>query len=221
MSRKMPRRRPNPRNINPQPFRREAAQLLRGLRGLCGAGSNILGPAQIRYYAQNAGFSGPDLDTAVAIALAESSGNAWIYNPETAAGAPAGKGSYGLWQIYLNAHPEYAGANLYDPQTNAKAAYAIYSSAGGFSPWSTYKSGAYQSFLQPGAASPAIAPGTSQPVTIDASTGQVISNAPDVSQMPAIDSSGAIVPPADPTAMYLGLGALAVGVWMFANVIGE
>jgi Lysozyme like domain len=107
----------------------------------------LLTPAQIAYYAQNAGFSGNDLNIAVAIALAESSGNPNSYNPETAAGTPAGEGSYGLWQIYLHAHPEYSSANLYDPQTNANAAYAIYAAAGGFSPWASYNSGAYQAYL--------------------------------------------------------------------------
>jgi hypothetical protein len=93
-------------------------------------------------------FSGADLATAVAIALAESNppGNPNSYNPETQAGAPLGKGSYGLWQIYLNKHPEYAGVNLYDPQTNANAAFALYS-ASGSKPWSTYNSGKYQRYL--------------------------------------------------------------------------
>jgi hypothetical protein len=122
----------------------------------------ILTPAQISYYAQNAGFTGQNLATAIAIALAESSGNANIYNPETGAGTPQGEGSYGLWQIYLNAHPEYSGANLYDPQTNANAAFAIFSAAGGFSPWATYNSGRYQAYLVPGAiAAPAAIPGGS------------------------------------------------------------
>lgn len=98
--------------------------------------------------ASNAGFTGDDLQTAVAIALAESQGNPNAYNPETAAGTPQGKGSYGLWQIYLKAHPEFAGQNLYDPQTNANAAYRVYVAAGySFSPWSTFGSGAYQAFL--------------------------------------------------------------------------
>lgn len=97
--------------------------------------------------AQAVGFSGPDLLTAVAIALAESGGNPQAYNPESAAGAPQGQGSFGLWQIYLKAHPQFSGANLFDPGTNAAAAYSIYSSAGGFSPWSTFTSGAYQGNL--------------------------------------------------------------------------
>jgi hypothetical protein len=105
-----------------------------------------LSAGQIAQYAANAGWSGNDLSTAVAIALAESAGNPSAYNPETAAGAPVGKGSYGLWQIYLNAHPEYAADNLYDPQTNANDAYEIWQSAG-FSAWSTYSGKQYQAFL--------------------------------------------------------------------------
>lgn len=107
-----------------------------------------LTPSQISQLASDAGFSGNDLVTAVAIALAESGGNPNNYNPETAAGAPQGKGSYGLWQIYLNAHPEFAGDNLYDPAANANAAFSIYSASGqSFRAWSTFKSGAYQAFL--------------------------------------------------------------------------
>jgi Lysozyme like domain len=103
-----------------------------------------LSPAQIAQYAANAGFTGQDLITAVAVALAESGGDPNAYNPETAANAPSGKGSYGLWQIYLNMHPEFAGQNLYDPATNAAAAFAVYMAAGGtFTPWSTYLGGAY------------------------------------------------------------------------------
>jgi hypothetical protein len=98
----------------------------------------ILSPAQIQGYAAGAGFSGADLPTAVAIALAESSGDPAAYNPE---------GSVGLWQIYLPDHPEYAGANLTDPQVNANAAFGIYSKARGFRPWTTFGSGAYQKYL--------------------------------------------------------------------------
>jgi hypothetical protein len=101
--------------------------------------------------AENAGFNGQDLTTAVAVAYAESSGNPNAYNPETAAGTPKGQGSYGLWQIYLKAHPEYNGQNLFDPQTNANAAYAIYAAAGDtFSPWSTYAAGtgAFTNYLE-------------------------------------------------------------------------
>ena len=95
--------------------------------------------AQIFQLAAAAGFSGADLATAVAIAQAESSGNPNAYNPE---------GSYGLWQIYLPAHPEFASWNLYDPQQNAAAAYQVYKAAGySFAPWSTFKGGQYLAYL--------------------------------------------------------------------------
>jgi len=112
----------------------------------------ILSPSQIAQYAAAAGFTGGDLVTAVAIALAESNGgdpNAYNAEPQDVPGSYGrtssgdGKGSYGLWQIYLAAHPEFAGANLLDPQTNANAAFSIYAIAGGFHPWSTYTSGQY------------------------------------------------------------------------------
>lgn len=108
----------------------------------------IASVGNIAAYARNAGFSGADLVTAVAIAYAESSGDPNAYNPETAAGAPQDKGSFGLWQIYLNAHPEFEGWNLYDPQQNANAAYSIYRAAGySFRPWSTFKGGSYTVYL--------------------------------------------------------------------------
>jgi hypothetical protein len=98
--------------------------------------------------AVNAGFSGADLVTAVAVALAESRGNPQakgdIDIPQ------AGSASYGLWQINSYWHPEYGPdfTTLYDPQTNANAAYAIYAAAGNrFTPWSTYKTGVYSSFV--------------------------------------------------------------------------
>lgn len=99
---------------------------------------------QIIALAAGAGFVGDDLTTAVSIALAESGGDPQAYNPERAANTPQGYGSFGLWQIYLKAHPEYKGQNLFDPQLNASAAFAVYSSAGNsFRPWSTFGSGAY------------------------------------------------------------------------------
>jgi hypothetical protein len=93
--------------------------------------------------AQNAGFSGDDANTAAAIALAESSGNPSAVGDLNV--TPGG--SIGLWQINLKAHPEYTASQLTDPATNASAAYAIYSAAGGFSPWTTYNSGAYETYL--------------------------------------------------------------------------
>lgn len=103
----------------------------------------VLTPKQIVGYAAQAGFTGDMLVTATAVALAESQGSTTAYNPETAAGTPYGSGSRGLWQIYGYAHPNYNNNTLYDPLTNARAAFAISSSGHNFSPWSTYMNGAY------------------------------------------------------------------------------
>jgi Lysozyme like domain len=104
--------------------------------------------SQLVNLAQSAGFNASDAITAAAIAIAESGGNPSAYNPEIAASAPCGLGSYGLWQIYLNAHPEFTGQNLYDPSINAQAAFSVWKGAGNsFSPWSTFKSGVYSTYL--------------------------------------------------------------------------
>lgn len=101
---------------------------------------------EIARLASNAGFTGNDLSIAVAVALAESGGNPNAHGDLMLPGS----GSYGLWQIYSHAHPEY-GPNfdqLFDPQTNADAAFAVYSAAGNsFRPWSTFNSGIYANYL--------------------------------------------------------------------------
>jgi hypothetical protein len=124
-----------------------------------GALSGKLSSAQIRTYATNAGFQGSDLDTAVAVALAESSGNpAAVGDLNVTPG-----GSIGLWQVNLAAHPEYTAAQLKDPQTNANAAFAIYQAAGNsFSPWTTFNTGAYMQYL------PSTQPDSSATETADA-----------------------------------------------------
>lgn len=108
-----------------------------------------LTPAQIRKVAANAGFSGSDLNIAVAVAQAESGGNPRSHNTN----AGTGDDSYGLWQInYFGSlrGPRTAdfgpGSGLYDPQKNADAAHVIFKRSG-WSAWSTYKSGAYKRFM--------------------------------------------------------------------------
>ena len=103
-----------------------------------------LSASEIAQLARTAGFAGSDLVTAVAIALAESSGDpAIVGDLEITRG-----GSIGLWQINLYWHPEYSKELLLNPEANA-AAYAIYANADhSFSPWSTYASGSYRRFLE-------------------------------------------------------------------------
>lgn len=110
---------------------------------------NLNRTQQIAQYAANAGFSGDDLTVAVAIALAESSGRSGPPDGDQAL-APTNGPSKGLWQINIGsrAHPEYATVDLYDPQTNANAAFEIYQNAGySFRPWTTYKTQAYQRYM--------------------------------------------------------------------------
>jgi hypothetical protein len=106
--------------------------------------------AQIAAAAKVGGFTGDGLVVAVAVALAESSGDPRAHN---------GKGlddSYGLWQINMRGDMGPArrrqfgitsNSQLFDPATNAKAAYAISKGGKSWGPWSTYTNLAYRNFL--------------------------------------------------------------------------
>jgi hypothetical protein len=109
-----------------------------------------LSPAQIAEYAHDAGFRGQDLTVAVAVAMAESSGDPKAHNP-----VPPDN-SYGLWQINMIGslgparRDEFDLENnreLFDPAENAKAAWAISGHGDSFQPWTTYTSGAYKKYL--------------------------------------------------------------------------
>ncbi|RKT88694.1 Transglycosylase SLT domain-containing protein [Saccharopolyspora antimicrobica] len=108
---------------------------------------------QIAQHAANAGFSGDDLQIAVAVALAESKGDPAAIGDvslQTEAFGP----SVGLWQIrsvnpghgnaFDRAHRNEA-ANA-DPATNARNAYAIFREHG-WGQWSTYTEGQYRRFM--------------------------------------------------------------------------
>jgi cell wall-associated NlpC family hydrolase len=90
----------------------------------------ILSAEEIYRYAVMAGFTPDQAVTMTAIALAESSGNSGAHNPN-------GEDSKGLWQINMDSHPEFDGWDLYDPLTNAKAAYSVSMSGQDISPWTT------------------------------------------------------------------------------------
>jgi hypothetical protein len=105
--------------------------------------------------AYNAGFRGDALVVAVAIAKGESS-----YNPNAIGDTQLENDkwgpSHGLWQIRTLRNPQnYSGADLlrvadgrlFDPQTNAEAAFAISKGGKDFSPWTVYTSGKYLNFL--------------------------------------------------------------------------
>jgi hypothetical protein len=170
--------------------------------------------------AANAGFQGNDLATAVAIVLAESGGNPSIIGDQTL--APTRGPSIGLWQINIGsaANPQYANVNLQDPETNANAAFDIYSRRG-FRDWTTYGNGRYQAFVPQvlSAMQPAAPPITGpSPITIDASTGQVID---DATGTPVLDPSvyaAGLLPQAPSTGIgtYLLWAGLAIAaLWIF------
>ena len=103
---------------------------------------------QLYNLAKNAGFTGTDLIIAVAVALAESGGDPLAYGDIDI--PVQGSASYGLWQINSHFHPEFGPdfEKLFDPVTNAYAAYVVYKQASNsFHPWSTFKNNAYAAFV--------------------------------------------------------------------------
>jgi hypothetical protein len=101
---------------------------------------------EIASYAAGAGFKGEEIKTAVAIALAESGGNTQAHNSKPP------DDSYGLWQINMlgsmgPARRKQFGIKsndeLFDPATNARAAYMIYKGSG-WKAWTTYTRETYK-----------------------------------------------------------------------------
>lgn len=94
---------------------------------------------RIALTAAGAGFTGKSLETATAVALAESSGRVWVVNSIGCC--------VGLWQINVKAHPQYSRAEMQDPAKNARAAFAISSGGTNWRPWEAYTNGAYLLYL--------------------------------------------------------------------------
>jgi murein DD-endopeptidase MepM/ murein hydrolase activator NlpD len=100
---------------------------------------------QIFQVLREAGFSPDQAVNFTAIAMAESGGD-----PHARLNTSR-EDSRGLWQINLHAHDNYAHANLYDPLTNARAAYEISGHGRNLYPWSTthhnHGEASYEKFL--------------------------------------------------------------------------
>lgn len=102
--------------------------------------ANRLTATEIYRIARQAGFDPDQAVTMTAIALAESGGNKHALNKN------ANEQSIGLWQINVNAHGNKFG-NLWDPLSNARAAYAISNGGKNIAPWTvTRTSKAQQKF---------------------------------------------------------------------------
>ncbi len=103
--------------------------------------SGALSPAQVEGVWIAAGGPANVAPTAAAIADAESTD----IPSNIQQGQPYGTTGWGLWQITPgNSEPQFGvDQALLVPINNARAAVAKYTAANGFSPWTTYTSGAY------------------------------------------------------------------------------
>jgi hypothetical protein len=89
----------------------------------------ILNSSQVTGYLYNAGFKGVNLSAALKICYCESGFNTNAHNT-------TGEDSRGLMQINVDAHPNYANRNLFDPQINCNTAYEIFTQSGkNFKAW--------------------------------------------------------------------------------------
>lgn len=115
------------------------------------------GFSDIRDLALKAGYSPQSATTQAAIDMGESGGNPRAYNPNDPGG------SYGLGQVNAKAHPDMR--MTFDPTENMRQQFQISKGGTDFTPWSVYKSGAYQRYLPQGGTQPVNAAGMSPPDT--------------------------------------------------------
>lgn len=107
-------------------------------------------PAQLAGAARAAGFPSGEIPTAVAVALAESSGRATVVSVS---------GDYGPWQINALAHPDKLTATTqwWDVGVSAQLAKRVYDESAsrgndGWYPWTVYRTGTYKEHLDTAAA---------------------------------------------------------------------
>lgn len=110
--------------------------------------------AELRALAASVGFPDPELAAAVAMAeshvfgsvppLANPFATNIVTHPKP---GNLPERSFGLWQVNTLAHPEFDETQLLNPNYNAHAALLISKSGKDWSPWSTFKSGAYKQYM--------------------------------------------------------------------------
>ena len=105
----------------------------------------ILSDAQIAGALKAGGFPADQIATGVAIALAESGGKTDALNTANR------NGSWDAGLMQINSIHGYSQAYLFNVQNNIAAALKIYRAAGNrWTPWATYNSGSYRTFLPRG-----------------------------------------------------------------------
>lgn len=142
---------------------------------------------------QQAGFSGIGLVQALAVVMAESSLDPFAH-------ATHGEDSRGLFQINVvpAAHPEFADVNLYDPLTNAKAAYRISKGGTDWHQWSTWTNGAAARNLAAAAS------------FVTNSVGAIVQPKTPIAGVPAITQAPTVkLPSIDTSSIGAALGSIA------------
>lgn len=123
-----------------------------GTSGIGATSHGAMSPVDVFKLARQAGFSRDAAVMMTAISGGESGWHPGQHNPN----ASTGDNSYGLWQINMlgGLGPERRRAlgiasndALYNPATNARAAWMISNHGQSFTPWSVYKHGSYRPFL--------------------------------------------------------------------------
>jgi len=120
--------------------------------------------AQAAAYARAAGFSGGNLVTILAIAMAESGLDTTVVNSI---------GATGILQIYLKAHPDVTRAQAMDPAFSFRYAYRLSDGGKNFCPWQSYDKticgrdwdNRYKQFIPQVQAALGTSAGTAPPVT--------------------------------------------------------
>lgn len=101
----------------------------------------------------NAGFRGERLETAFAVAKAESNARPKAYNPPT---NNTGDNSYGIFQINMigdlgpDRRERYSlkrNEDLFDPDRNARIAFEMSNNGKDWGKWTTFTGGKYKEFL--------------------------------------------------------------------------
>jgi Lysozyme like domain len=110
--------------------------------------------AQLRELAARHGFPDPDLAAAIAMAESGLRGTKPLVADAYAHGDVTRGHSIGLWQINLRAHPEFNAVSLFDPDYNARAAFAVSRGGTNWTPWSTFNQGLYKPFMPSKGAEP-------------------------------------------------------------------
>ena len=103
--------------------------------------------------------------TAYGVCMAESGGNPNAHCLNCFPGVI--EDSRGEYQINVDAHPQDANLDLYNPTVNTKAAYQIWLSSG-WGAWSSYTSGSYKKYLSDYTGAPAASPGPTLPAAVPA-----------------------------------------------------